>query len=49
MPKRPLIAPFGINFLVTKIKNGLRLRPVLEPLETGGSKIPPRPFKAKAR
>lgn len=49
MPKRPLIAPFGINVLVTKIKNGFRLRPVLEPNEMGGSKIPRRPMKAKAR
>lgn len=37
--------PPGLTILVTKLKNGFRLRPVLEPHETGGSSIPPRPMR----
>ena len=45
MARRPLIIPPGLTVLVTRIKNGFRLRPVVGPHETGGTKIPRRPFR----
>lgn len=45
MAKHSLIIPPGLTVLVTRTKNGFRLRPVLGPHETGGTKLPPRPLR----